>query len=331
MSDNITQLVRESPDRLTAGAAVPAGLAAGARRGARRRAITVRTAAALTAAAATAAAVILAAPGAPRPRTLGPASLTAFVISQARHELTLSAARDVVRATLTGPAASSGISVVSWSGPVTSKTELAGGPSGNRQAGGYVLRHGGATVVTIDYGGRTWAATTIPAGRPASATLPASLFPLQTIFRMQVQPGSPGCAARSGVFTVSWTAFIRQMLRCGAFTVAGSGRIDGVAAIKLISRARPYLTGRAVMWISKASHLPLRLILPGVSRRGPGQGAGAEPDRSAGPTPGPLSTPAAPASGYQVDLLWLPPSRANLARASILPVPAGFTRLPWPS
>ncbi len=309
MTEDIQQLVRQSLDKLTADATVPAGLAARARH-LRRRRLATRAAILSTAAAAGAAAVLIGVSGPQQQAgTTRPASLTAFVVvSRARHALAQDAA-GVVRATMTSPVASG--PVVSWSDGSGSTTVLSSGPAGPGQAAGYLQRPGRVTVVTIDYGDRTWREKNLPASQQAGAALPAALFPLQTIYRLQVRQVTSGCsaatAAAPGIFALSWRSFVRQLLRCGAFTIAGSGRIGGAAAVRLVSHAPQFLTGTAVMWVSKVSYLPLRLSL------------------SAPPSATRV------AAGYQVGLAWLPATRANRARASILPVPAGFSQQPWPN
>ncbi|HUC21217.1 MAG TPA: hypothetical protein VMA73_00780, partial [Streptosporangiaceae bacterium] len=95
--------------------------------------------------------------------------------------------------------------------------------------------------------------------------------------------------------SISWTGYLHELLACHVLSVAGSGRVDGIAAIRLAtSSAADHATVSAVLWVSRASYLPLRLALQ---------------------------------PGYQIDLRWLPATAANLAKTRILPPPAGFRRL----
>ena len=147
MNTDVSELVREGLDRLTAGATPPPGLAAAALRQhrRRRRTNTVIISAVATAAATTAAAVALvgtsAAPGVSSPNRV---NLTAFIISQTKRALARPGSEAVVRAAVSQP----GVSIVSWSDQGGSKTELTASTTGARQAGVYVVRHGGVTVVT---------------------------------------------------------------------------------------------------------------------------------------------------------------------------------------
>lgn len=70
--------------------------------------------------------------------------------------------------------------------------------------------------------------------------------------------------------SISRTAYLRELLDCRALTVAGNGRVDGAAAIRLATTRR---TGQfpdtAVLWVSRTGYLPLRLALqplPGERR-----------------------------------------------------------------
>lgn len=128
---------------------------------------------------------------------------------------------------------------------------------------------------------------------------------LPEIYEMQLLQAS-GChlpAAATAAASMTWPAYVDDLLACHALTVAGHGHIDGAAAVRLVTAGGAGSSpDSAVLWVSRSSYLPLRLALqplPGVSG----------------------------ASGYQIDLRWLPLTAANLAKARILPPPAGFRRL----
>jgi hypothetical protein len=309
MNEEIGLLVRDSLDRLTAGVTVSDGLAARARRGHRqRRAALTALVAVATGTAATAALILPAgsagAPAASRPPA---ARLAAYVIAHTEQALAASHGM-VVQASTTGSVGGTGIQLRSWSDPEASKTELeiaAGQPA---SAGGYLVQQHGITVVTIDYPARTWTETTLAAS--SAQPRPALTAPLPASFLKQLQDVLGGCSATrlsgTGTSTFSWADDIRRMLSCHGFVVAGHGRLDGSQAIKLVP-ARPLqqVPFTAVLWVDRTSYLPLRLAFIPL----PGQ-----------PAP----------SGEQIDLSWLPATASNLAKARILPAPAGFIRLPWP-
>jgi hypothetical protein len=331
VNENIGQLVRDSLDTLTDGATVPAGLVMRARRQHRRRVAAVRISAAAATAAVTAAAVTVAValagsvPSRPVGRTA--ASLTAYVVAHAERALA-PASRDVVQARAAVLVNQTSTEVLSWSDARASKTELATGSGQPLQAGGYLLRSGRVTVVTVDYRDRTWRERdiTLPpsarAGAATAAPVPAIVQPLQAIFGVELTQLTRVCAnsdgAPSAAFTFSWPARIQELLSCRSLTVAGRGRIDGIPVIKLVPAvsAEPGADS-AVLWVSRASYLPLRLAFVPVP---------------VAPASGSTSTaPGTPAASYQVNLRWLPATRANVAKASILPAPRGFRQLPWPA
>lgn len=103
-----------------------------------------------------------------------------------------------------------------------------------------------------------------------------------------------------------WKDIIESGLTCGAFTVDGRQRVDGVDAIKLTGRKTA--TGTTI-WVSPHSYLPVRLT------------ERARADRT-GPIRGSTGT-------LTVDFRWLAPTRANLAKLTA-PIPAGFHKVKYP-
>jgi len=308
MTARLTELVRDSLDHLTDGATVPAALAARARHRVRRRAV-IRLGAAGTAALTTAAVLVtvIATGSTPRAGEPGSTRLTAYVVSHASRALTAAGQSAVSEAWLT-PAGAAGIQVISWSGPQTTRTEIiaAGKLVG---AGGYVARHDSYDFVTIDYRNRTWSARqlSLQVLRTRAPALHAADMSLPDDYAKQLLQASPGCPGPGPVSTpasISWTGYLHELLACHVLSVAGSGRVDGIAAIRLVTIKADHSTVSAVLWVSSDSYLPLRLALR--------------------PLPG-----ASGSSGYQIDLRWLPATAANLARARILPPPAGFRQVGW--
>jgi hypothetical protein len=96
-----------------------------------------------------------------------------------------------------------------------------------------------------------------------------------------------------------WAADIKKALSCGEYTTSGTGRVDGVNAIKLIP-VRPGVMS-AVLWVDPSTYLPVRVATE-IGER---------------PT------------GQVKDVQWLPPTAANLADLTA-PIPAGFVQVPPP-
>ena len=113
-----------------------------------------------------------------------------------------------------------------------------------------------------------------------------------------------------------WPSFIRATLACGAAAVAGRAKINGVETIKINSNVTVALGDgsrgarlrvRYTLYVNPATYLPVRMVSGPVLRLHDGQQS--------------------PASFSLVeDLQWLPPTAANVAKASV-PIPAGFRQL----
>jgi hypothetical protein len=309
MNKDIAQLVREGLDELTDGATVPPGLAARARRQHHLRNAAIGSAVTATAAAVAVIAVVAAslATAPVRGRT-GSANLDAAIISRAEQALDARSA-DVVQASSSSPVNGTTLRVMSWSDGAGNRTQLAvtGQPA---QAAGYVLHRGSVTFVTVDYRTRTWQQMSLPDAKLPSRAVPAAVAPIQIIFAKELQSVTGRCAAagrsRPDFITFSWAAYIRHMLGCGVLKVAGHGTVDGRAATKLVATGLAQVPYSAVLWIGRSGYLPLRLAFV------------------------PLNAAAGP-FGMQIDLRWLPPTRANLAKAAILPAPPGFKQTRWGS
>jgi hypothetical protein len=90
-------------------------------------------------------------------------------------------------------------------------------------------------------------------------------------------------------------AQLRTELSCGDLKVVGSGTVAGVPAVKLSGYFKG--SGALTYWVNTTTYLPFRFTAAG-----------------GGPT-------------LQMNLQWLPPTAANLAKLDV-PIPAGFTRVP---
>jgi hypothetical protein len=159
---------------------------------------------------------------------------------------------------------------------------------------------GRSSVVTIiDYQNRTWTRTTIPPDQQLTPIEGNSLCS----GRVQALFGGNGNSA------ADWRHIIETGLKCGAFTVAGRQRVDGVDAIKLAGhKTVPDTT----IWVDPGTYLPVRLVSHGQAQR-VGSGAGNRPT----------------AITLTVDFHWLTPTRANLAKLTA-PIPAGFKQVTYP-
>jgi hypothetical protein len=293
MTTQLTELVRDSLDQLTDGATVPADLAARARHRARRRTTITRAGSATAVVTCAAVLATLIATGNPSgtARPTG-AALTAYVVSRTSRALAAASASEVSEATT--PLANGGESI-SWSGPRGSKLETLAAGMPVLASGG---RHG--LSMLIDYRRRIWNQGPMPPGSDYGS-LPAG-------FLRQMLRGTPGCRPVPGVSPGSWSPYLRALLTCHALRVAGTGRVDGAAAIRLVPAPRMHIVYpwiSAVVWVSSSSYLPLRLI-------------------AVAPKSGPLKS-----AGSEIDVRWLPATAANLAKTRMPPPPAGFRKLAW--
>jgi hypothetical protein len=92
-------------------------------------------------------------------------------------------------------------------------------------------------------------------------------------------------------------AQLRTELSCGELKVVGNGTADGVPAVKL---SKDFGSGAVTYWVNATTYLLFRVTW--TQRGYPTQ---------------------------QVNLQWLPPTAANLAKLNV-PIPPGFTQVPPP-
>jgi hypothetical protein len=303
MNSDIGHFVRQGLDRLTAGATGAGDVLARARQQHRRRARAVRfTAAGATAAIAVVAVVVAGGLiGSPTAGHRTPPGLTAYVTSRAENALAGRGATDVLHATVVTEFHGTVDRMSGWSDARASRT-LETLSSGRRQlAVGYLERDGQLTMVVIDYPAKTWEEQRLRSGRVALSPVPVFVLGPRG-FPLIWMPGSCArVAPRPRLADYGLATFVRQMLSCGGLKVTGHGKVDGEAAIKLVTAGLGLVPSlQATLWVSRASYLPLRL------------------------TYGSLSSD----EYYRVDFRWLPATPANLARANILPAPAGFRQVP---
>jgi hypothetical protein len=114
-----------------------------------------------------------------------------------------------------------------------------------------------------------------------------------------LQPGLPGVGFSASSPPATVARALRTDISCGALTVSGRQRVDGIEAIELTSRAGSPIA--ETIWVSPGTYLPVRLVV----RSGPG----------------------APVFQRTADIRWLRPTAQNLATLTV-PIPAGFRQVP---
>jgi len=181
-----------------------------------------------------------------------------------------------------------------------------GGGSEPYIAVGTALIGGKLTGVYVSYYNRKW--SLLPEGHvPASACSRTGALEM----------------ASPLVATSDWPAFIHATLACGAATVTGHVRIDGVETVKITgspvtvrlppgearSIREKWLRSRWTLYVDPKTYLPVRLSGSSYTYGGPAPSA-----YSAGVT----------------DMQWLRPTAANVAQ-SLVTIPAGFQQVSSPA
>ena len=301
MSLDVEDLLRQGMERFAEQVPVPSGLAHRAAQARRRRWLAIRAAAAAGTAAVTAAAVIAATGGAGAGGSAAQPRATAYVVS--RVEKALAGQHLVLHGRTTsgdwGPSSY-------WAyGPRNRFKELTG--SGEPYiAVGTALIGGKLTGVYVTYYNRKW--SLLPEG-PAPASACSRTGTLEM--------AGPAAPARN------WPAFIRATLACGAATVTGHAWIGGVKTVKITgspvteklspgeARAihEKLLRSRWTLYVNPHTYLPVRLSGSNYTY--------------GGPMPGYYSTGV-------TDMLWLPPSAANIAK-TLVTIPPGFRHVRSPA
>jgi hypothetical protein len=268
-------MLRDGMARFVADVPAPAGLASSVSRRYRRRRLAVRAAVACGTAAVAAAAVIAAngaASGAPVTGTSAPAYTTGYVIKHADKALSSASLRDLVEETYS-PRQVVGATVlprlVTWYYRDRARAVEFGGN------GRPVVAEALPSGVTVDYVTRTWITVRTAGGLGPTA-------------KYDCRPGLGGGFAAA-------PAFIRAMLACGGLADAGPARVDGVAAIKLVSTRRAIEIFPLTVYVNPDSYLPVRLVESGSVRS-------------------------------VQDFRWLPATAAHVALLNVR-IPAGFRQV----
>jgi hypothetical protein len=319
ISSDFEDRLREEMRQATAGVSPPSGLVRRARRAGRRR-LTTGAAATAATAAAVAAAVVVSTGAVGAPQDAG-THTTAYVVRHVESALdTATAADDIAylhvpdgsanvwfysahnMASETGiayPHAPGGsLNVWLYNGPhgmITRTSDLSsqGQPYSDLEGS---VTSSGTTVTLVSYPAKAWSrytdsATTPPASPPASC---GEQIPLSVT------------ASSLPVLT----ADIHQALACGQLTNEGTGRVNGVDAIKLVSvrsltePAGVTITTTTTLWVDPVNYLPVRWQFASDA-----------------------SASRQPASQGPVDITWLAPTSANMALLTAQ-IPPGFTQVP---
>ena len=312
MNTDVEELLREGMDRFTTGVQAPDGLAHGAVRLHRRRAVRAAVACGTALIAVAAIAVTSVAVGAPaRPRAgLVQARTAAYVINRVENAL---AAEHLV---LRGRTTSTGGPSTTWTyGARTRFVEFTGRGCGHAAPNGWCTHHGGSEPylaqgdaliggkrydVYLTYFDGKWSAS------PGWESMPASAC------------SRTGALEASGpaMPTSHWPAFIKATLGCGAATVTGHVWIDGKETTKITgapvtvrlqggeARAvrEKWVRARWTMYVDSKTYLPVRISGSNQSFGGPARSY---------------------VFSSVTDIQWLRPTAANIAK-TLVTIPPGF-------
>jgi hypothetical protein len=324
MNEDVEQMVREGLDRLTEGARAPAGLADRARRHRSRRRLAAGSAIAGATAAVTVAAVI--ATGA----TAGPGTgastgmqNTAYVM---RHVASALANENLVmRGHMTqsytlakspGQTFPVGTMIIWAHGPQSRFEQLSGRGCGQILSNGACTHRGGPEAYLAS-------GTALVNGKLAGAyvTYYNRKYSLSHSFVPAPAPCSTTARlAMGGPLTEisNWRTFITTMLACGAATVTGHVRINGMETTEIsgsvtVPLSKGYAKSvnekearvRYTLWVNPTTYLPVRVFGSTETYGG-----------SAGTT----------VSSGVTDVQWLPPTAANIAQ-TLVTIPPGFQQV----
>jgi hypothetical protein len=323
MNTEVEELLRDGIDRLTAGAKVPAGLAARARERQHRRRLAAWTAAATagTVAAGTIAAVVVIAPGGHATRHHTPVAPVAPVAAGGGHaghvthaqtvaevvkhaSRAISAQNMIMESTFSGEVVGFEVKnghrsvfkhrMVGYSYHGVSTGKLFDGPYGfgdGRPAAMYLqtrpkpgAKPGTLIQTTVDVTNKSWYRVVEP--------------PVPTPSAVQLNCSKSGYLSRPsapvGTILSTSPASLHAALACGGLKITGHGTVNGVPAIKMAGTSR--LTKfKLIVDVSPKTYLPVRLVFGSV----------------------------------RLDYRWLQPTQANLSLLQ-LHIPATFRQVAPP-
>jgi uncharacterized membrane protein len=311
MNADVEELLRDGMERFTAGVHAPAGLARTAAR-LRQRRLVARSAITTGTAVVTAAIAAAVANGSPSSTSLSNTHVRTAAYVVKRVEKALAGANLVFQGRTTG---SDGPSVT-WSyGSRWRFEEFTGRSCGHTRRDGECTHRGGSerylaegtalisgklTGAYVTYFDRKYSLSGGPGHTPANACTTTGALSM----------GGPP------VPTNHWAGFINQTLRCGAATVTGNVRVDGVETTRITGapvtvRLSPgyaktvhekWARARWTLYVDPTTYLPVRMYGSTETFGGPGGGT---LDQSV------------------TDGRWLPPTAAN-TRKALVTIPPGF-------
>jgi hypothetical protein len=313
MNTDVEELLRDGMERFTAEVRAPAGLARTAGRLHRRRR-TARAAVAGGTAAVTAAAVAVIVAGPAQTGGAAQARTVAYVTS--RVESALTSQNMVYAARTQNSIGRSTITWATWGYRSRGQIEEFAGSRWCTSRGACTHR-GGSGLALAD-------GTALVGGKLVSAyvTYDNHEFSLSPLVPTAARACSTTAALELGgpsTVTSHWPAFIGATIRCGAATVTGHVRVDGVETTKITGKpvtirlpageardlGEKWLTARWTVYVNPTTYLPVRM--KGSSTTFGGRW--------------PSST-----SSSVTDVKWLPPTAANLAK-TLVTIPAGFRQV----
>jgi hypothetical protein len=315
--NTVEDLLREGMERFTRDLRAPAGLTRRVvRRRRRRLALRSGVAAALTAGAVAVVAVVV--PGA-RDDSADP---TAYVVKRVDGALRAAEPGEIAQVTVTtrtgmpdGTTVTTSTEEWSYGDRWRAIVYSPGGPAVYDEgstapppAGPVTPSQGpppAAQLTLVSYLNRTWARSRELAGPvrpisgpggcgPAVAALPLLFQP--ELPHAHVSAGSPAAVARA----------LRSAISCGALTVAGRQRVNGIDAIELTGRSGPPIS----VWVSPGTYLPVRVVVRSTFHHE-------------------LTINNQPVLQSTANITWLPLNAQNLAKLTV-PIPAGFRHVPLP-
>jgi hypothetical protein len=300
MDTDFEDLVADSLRRRAAAVAIPANLAGLARRarGQRRRRHVMRFGLTAVTAVSLALTIPLATQAGRQPTMPLQAQTVAYVMGRTERSLASSASAEIAieQDIWQGPAFASGLldglggttpgaqSSITWTYRGNTRTELLAADGRPVSADAVVLPVGrrAGRQIEVDYRVKTW-------WRAAMET------------RIVIVPPSASC--QWAPFPPPTSAWIRHVLRCGFFRLAGHEVVNGINAIEIVSRTLLDPGAAEVIWINPKTYLPVRSLLETTSGR---------------------------REWAEADYAWVPATERNLVMLT-QPIPAGFRRVSQPS
>jgi hypothetical protein len=328
MISDLEELLHEGIDRLTADAEVPAGLVGRARLRnlQRRNAIRASVATGTALAAAVAAIVVISgASRAPRPGGTVQTQTLAYVTTRTQQALAKAAAkgRAIEVIDTSGRHETFGFFIVLNQAPSVQNSQasavvpgvLAGVAAQRMVTWTYrsrVLYEGFSAAGTLVFNS-TFHTVTTRSGHQVTRLYGAA-YPARTRWQTIVH-GSSGPAPRPTCQTALAIAPVGSNMRaalskgvsCGQFRLDGRQQVNGVDALKIVSKPHDGLAARETIWVDPVTYLPVRVSVAFPPTHGE-------------------------ASLLEYDYRWLQPTTANLtalhAAVRGATIPPGFKKLP---